>query len=68
MHDHIRNTLIQEIGEQGKTVSLLYGGSLDEKNSYDIFRSDNVDGGLVGGSALKADIFVHMFEDLDKTI
>lgn len=64
----MRKILQEEMGEYGNDVSLLYGGSLDEKNSYDIFRSDHVDGGLVGGSALKADVFVHMFEDLSKTI
>ena len=33
-------------------TSVLYGGSLNEKNAKDILSISNVDGGLVGGASL----------------
>ncbi len=40
------------------TVSILYGGSVKPENAKEIFSKPDVDGGLIGGAALKADDFV----------
>ena len=37
-----------------ETVSILYGGSCKPSNAKEIFSKENVDGGLIGGAALKA--------------
>jgi triosephosphate isomerase len=36
-------------------VRIQYGGSIKPKNAEDIFKKDNIDGGLVGGASLRAD-------------
>lgn len=41
----------------GKSVRVLYGGSVNEKNAADLFAQPDIDGGLVGGASLKADTF-----------
>lgn len=37
-----------------KSVSVLYGGSVDAKNAGEFLRQENIDGFLVGGASLKA--------------
>jgi triosephosphate isomerase len=59
MHAFIRET-IAEAFDAGiaKNVSILYGGSVKPANAEEIFSKPDVDGGLIGGAALKADDFV----------
>ncbi|MFY0603220.1 MAG: triose-phosphate isomerase [Flavobacteriaceae bacterium] len=58
MHAFIRN-LIQEnyTDEVAENVSILYGGSVKPGNAVEIFSKEDVDGGLIGGAALKAEDF-----------
>lgn len=37
---------------------LLYGGSCKPSNAAELFAKPDVDGGLIGGAALKADSFM----------
>ncbi|MBY0379968.1 MAG: triose-phosphate isomerase [Burkholderiales bacterium] len=39
-------------------LSILYGGSVNELNIYEIISIENIDGVLVGGASLKADEFI----------
>ena len=57
MHDMIRAQLVERFGEAGKTVRILYGGSLKPANARDILLVENVNGGLVGGASLLANDF-----------
>ncbi|WP_171179361.1 triose-phosphate isomerase [Ruegeria sp. HKCCD8929] len=58
VHDFIRARLERRFGEGvGRSVRLLYGGSVKPGNAADIFGVPNVDGALVGGASLKADDF-----------
>jgi triosephosphate isomerase len=41
----------------GRSVRLLYGGSVKGDNAAEIFAVSNVDGALVGGASLKFDDF-----------
>lgn len=34
-------------------ISILYGGSVNEKNAKELFSKKNIDGGLIGGASLK---------------
>ncbi len=43
--------------EVAENVSILYGGSVKPTNAKEIFSKQDVDGGLIGGAALKADDF-----------
>ena len=45
-------------------VSILYGGSVKPDNAKEIFAKEDVDGGLIGGAALKADDFVTIIKSI----
>jgi triosephosphate isomerase len=47
----------QQIANAYPGLKILYGGSVNEKNSTDIMNISHVDGVLVGGASLKADLF-----------
>ena len=36
-----------------RAISILYGGSMNEKNAYDLLAQPDIDGGLIGGASLK---------------
>jgi len=58
MHAHIRSLLESKYGnEAAQNMSILYGGSVKPGNAKEIFGQEDVDGGLVGGASLKADMF-----------
>ncbi len=59
MHQFIRETVRSVFGSDvAEDVSILYGGSVKPDNAKEIFSKPDVDGGLIGGAALKADDFV----------
>jgi triosephosphate isomerase len=59
MHAFIRETVRHTYGSTlAEAVSILYGGSVKPDNAQEIFGKPDVDGGLIGGAALKADDFV----------
>jgi triosephosphate isomerase len=59
MHEFIRETVRKSFGSDvAEDVSILYGGSVKPDNAKEIFSKPDVDGGLIGGAALKADDFV----------
>ena len=58
MHEFIRETVRKTFGSEiAEDVSILYGGSVKPDNAKEIFSKPDVDGGLIGGAALKADDF-----------
>ena len=58
MHEFIRETVRKAFGSDiAEDVSILYGGSVKPDNAKEIFGKPDVDGGLIGGAALKADDF-----------
>ena len=58
MHEFIRETIRKKYGNTvAESVSILYGGSVKPENASEIFSKPDVDGGLIGGAALKADDF-----------
>ena len=55
MHAFIRSVIAEKFGaEAAENVSILYGGSCKPGNAKEIFAKGDVDGGLIGGAALKA--------------
>lgn len=65
VHDFMRAKLERRFGEGvGRSVRLLYGGSVKPGNAGEIFAVSNVDGALVGGASLKAGDFVPIIEAL----
>ncbi|GHA42855.1 triosephosphate isomerase [Amylibacter ulvae] len=65
VHDFIRARLERRFGEGvGRSVRVLYGGSMNPKNAAEIATVSNVDGGLVGGASLKAADFAQIVDAL----
>lgn len=58
MHANIRATLTSKYGETiAENTTILYGGSCNAQNAAELFAQKDIDGGLIGGAALKADDF-----------
>lgn len=58
MHAFIRKTLENQYSKTlADGTSILYGGSVKPNNAKQIFSKPDVDGGLIGGAALKAEDF-----------
>ncbi|MEO8151346.1 MAG: triose-phosphate isomerase [Bacteroidia bacterium] len=61
MHQYIRSIIAEKFSkETASSVSILYGGSCNEKNAETLFALADVDGGLIGGASLKADSFLQI--------
>ncbi|PCI07691.1 MAG: triose-phosphate isomerase [Flavobacteriaceae bacterium] len=59
MHAFIRELVAQRyISDVAEEVSILYGGSVKPANAEEIFSKPDVDGGLIGGAALKSEDFL----------
>ncbi|HPW97813.1 MAG TPA: triose-phosphate isomerase [Flavobacterium sp.] len=65
MHEFIRETVVKRYGSTiADNVSILYGGSVKPENAKEIFSKPDVDGGLIGGAALKASDFAKIVEGI----
>ena len=61
MHAEIRSWINEKYSpEIAQSVSILYGGSCNNKNAKELFACPNVDGGLIGGAALKPESFLEI--------
>lgn len=54
VHEYIR----QQLGDEGESVSILYGGSVKADNAAALFAEADIDGALVGGASLNAEDFI----------
>ncbi|MFT5481912.1 MAG: triosephosphate isomerase [Halieaceae bacterium] len=57
VHAFIRAELAQMDSDAAAQVRILYGGSLKAANANEIFMQVDIDGGLIGGAALKQEEF-----------
>ncbi len=61
MHAEIRSWITEKYSsEVAESVSILYGGSCNNQNAKELFACPNVDGGLIGGAALKPESFLEI--------
>jgi triosephosphate isomerase len=59
MHAFIRQSIASAFNQEiADDVTILYGGSVKPGNAAEIFSKPDVDGGLIGGAALKTDDFL----------
>mgnify|MGYP003976505885 FL=1 len=59
MHKFIRDLLVELFDKDvAENMSILYGGSCKPSNAAELFANPDVDGGLIGGAALKAEDFL----------
>lgn len=64
VHAFMRNFLAERLGEEGKTIRLLYGGSVKPGNASELMAVPHVNGALVGGASLKATDFLGIIRAL----
>ena len=57
VHAALRAELAGHGAELAQTVRILYGGSVKPANAASLFAMPDIDGGLIGGAALKAQDF-----------
>jgi len=62
MHGAIRAKLVGLLGEEGRGIRILYGGSVKPDNARELMAVADVDGALVGGASLTAAQFVPIIE------
>ena len=65
MHAFMRSELVRRFGEEGRSMRLLYGGSVKPSNAGELLGVPDVDGALVGGASLKAADFLGILAALD---
>ncbi|MBR4212398.1 MAG: triose-phosphate isomerase [Bacteroidales bacterium] len=59
IHAFIRHFLADRFGiAEAEATTILYGGSCKPSNAAELFACPDIDGGLIGGAALKADDFL----------
>ena len=60
IHRFIREWVFEIDPYSAENLSVLYGGSVNEKNAQSLFAMPDVDGGLIGGASLNARQFVEI--------
>jgi triosephosphate isomerase len=59
VHNFLRKKMKKMYNEEvSKSVRIIYGGSISPENAKELFASQSVNGGLVGGASLEVDSFV----------
>ena len=48
--------------KNARAISILYGGSMNEKNAFELLAQPDIDGGLIGGASLVPEKFVQIIE------
>ena len=61
IHEFIKD-VVQSASENNLKPKVLYGGSVNKVNASDFFEEKNIDGALIGGASLDADIFSDIIE------
>ena len=49
-----------------RAVSILYGGSMNAKNAFELLAQPDIDGGLIGGASLKPADFSEIVKATDQ--
>ena len=62
VHAFIRGLVAKEHEEDADMLSIIYGGSVNDRNAASLFDMPDVDGGLVGGASLHARQFVEILK------
>ena len=63
VHSYIKDIFKKKYSTEN--ICVIYGGSVNLKNSKAIFSAKNVDGGLIGGASLKANEFRKIYDNLN---
>ena len=61
--ESIRSVIRKLYGSKiARATSILYGGSMNDKNAYDLLAQPDIDGGLIGGASLVPEKFLKIIE------
>lgn len=61
VHAFIREIITNEYGLLvANNTSILYGGSCNPSNAFELFSKEDIDGGLIGGASLNANYFIEI--------
>ncbi len=60
VHAFIRGMIAQQDPAVAEKVQILYGGSMKPSNAAELISKPDIDGGLIGGAALKAEDFLEI--------
>ena len=60
-HALIKQTLVSIFSEN---IPILYGGSVNASNAFELINLKNVDGFLIGGASLKSESFCQIIENV----
>jgi triosephosphate isomerase len=60
VHAAIRLSCNEFVAELGEKMRVLYGGSVKPDNAASLFSMPNIDGALIGGASLKAEDFIEI--------
>ena len=61
--EHIRAVIRKMFGAKiARATTIQYGGSMNEKNAYELLAQPDIDGGLIGGASLVPEKFVKIIE------
>ncbi len=59
IHKYVREVIAEKYGKDvAENTSILYGGSCKPGNARELFAQPDIDGGLIGGAALKCEDFM----------
>ena len=67
MHGYLRGLIESTYGKDvSDEIIILYGGSCNAKNAFELFSQPDVDGGLIGGASLKAEEFLEIVKAAER--
>jgi len=68
VHAFIRERIAGHSASVAENVRILYGGSMKPGNAAELMEKPDIDGGLIGGAALKAEDFLGICKAADDSV
>jgi triosephosphate isomerase len=68
VHAQLRAQLKARSVDAAQAVAILYGGSMNPDNAKDLLAQPDIDGGLIGGAALKAQDFLAIIKAAEPVV
>ena len=67
--EHIRTVIRKLYGSKiARGTTILYGGSMNDKNAFDLLAQPDIDGGLIGGASLVPEKFLKIIEAANQPV
>ena len=68
VHSNIRSIIEEYDSNIATSIPILYGGSVNGANCKDLFKMNNINGGLIGGASLNEEEFVEIYQKAERLI